>query len=236
MVYARRKYGRKRTKRSFKRKSYRKRGKRTFHRRRRAPINGMPVSKIVTLRYCESIDITGPTGTVGYYVWRANSIYDPNLTGTGHQPQRSDMWQNIYSHYEVIKSRCRCAFLPQKEAAQRPLLCGVMIDDDATILAGATVQALTESGRSVGGYAMIQGDTPLNPVTRTAGYNERKHFGVPGDATSAEKGYNPTKQAYYIVWVGDYGAGQTEDAAKVYARVTIDYTVKFTKRIDAIDN
>jgi hypothetical protein len=54
-------------------------------------------------RYSENITLT--TGTAGIYgtiqTYRLNSLYDPNLSGTGHQPYGFDEVVNIYGRYCV---------------------------------------------------------------------------------------------------------------------------------------
>jgi len=54
-------------------------------------------------RYSENVTLT--TGTGGIYgtlqTYRLNSLYDPNLSGTGHQPYGFDEVVNIYGRYCV---------------------------------------------------------------------------------------------------------------------------------------
>lgn len=40
------------------------------------------------------------------YVYRGNSIYDPDLTGTGHQPYGTDELYTWYSNYTVFSVKC----------------------------------------------------------------------------------------------------------------------------------
>jgi hypothetical protein len=52
-------------------------------------------SELIGLNY------TGSTGSTGYNQYRCNSIYDPNFTGTGHQPLGHDQWNLFYNRYRV---------------------------------------------------------------------------------------------------------------------------------------
>ena len=46
-----------------------------------------PYQKFATLKYCESyVTVNPPVGSSSAFIMRANDIYDPNLTGVGHQP------------------------------------------------------------------------------------------------------------------------------------------------------
>lgn len=54
---------------------------------------------IVKLKYHE--DWVSP-GTVYDHVWNLNSIFDPNRTGTGHQPYGHDQYLTFYNRYRVF--------------------------------------------------------------------------------------------------------------------------------------
>ncbi len=57
----------------------------------------------VKLYYADSIPLTvGTAGISTEYVFRLNSIFDPDLSGTGHQPYGHDTLALIYLHYEVM--------------------------------------------------------------------------------------------------------------------------------------
>ena len=56
--------------------------------------------------YNELVPLT-PSATPANYVFRGNSIFDPNFTGTGHQPMFHDPYSNIYDRYYVTSSTIR---------------------------------------------------------------------------------------------------------------------------------
>jgi len=66
----------------------------------------IPDAFLVKLKYSELFGFTytppivsDPVSAV--YQFRLNSIYDPNLTGTGHQPLGHDQWALFYNRYLV---------------------------------------------------------------------------------------------------------------------------------------
>lgn len=67
----------------------------------RAPLGNFPNTKTVALRYVENISLDGGSNTSSVNVFRANSIFDPNYTGTGHQPMFRDNYAAIYDEYRV---------------------------------------------------------------------------------------------------------------------------------------
>lgn len=58
------------------------------------------------LTYRESLTWTQASGNVGDNVYRGNSIFDPDLTGTGGQPLGFDQWAALYATYTVLGSKC----------------------------------------------------------------------------------------------------------------------------------
>lgn len=62
---------------------------------------------IVKLPYADVVaDIRSyEPGVSALYQYKANSIYDPDLTGSGHQPLGRDTWAAIYDYYKVLETR-----------------------------------------------------------------------------------------------------------------------------------
>ncbi len=71
----------------------------------------MPDTVLVPMRYRESVLFTNISG-LGTYVYSMNNIFDPNITGTGHQPLGHDQWATFFSKYEVLASRIKIKILP----------------------------------------------------------------------------------------------------------------------------
>lgn len=59
---------------------------------------------VTTLKYNEEVSVLGVlSGLTADYQFNLNSIFDPNFTGTGHQPYGHDTLQGIYYRYRVFK-------------------------------------------------------------------------------------------------------------------------------------
>ena len=75
----------------------------------------MDIFKPVTTKlvYTDTI-LLSSTGSVAFntHTFRANSVFDPDWTGAGHQPTRFDQLAALYQRYEVLKSRSESS-LPQ---------------------------------------------------------------------------------------------------------------------------
>jgi hypothetical protein len=57
------------------------------------------------LRYADSFLLVSTSGAVASYVFSCNGLYDPNITGTGHQPAGFDQMMLSYEHYTVTRAR-----------------------------------------------------------------------------------------------------------------------------------
>ncbi len=65
-------------------------------------VNIVPDIVLTKLRLYESL--TNFTASVSYYgnIFRLNSLYDPDYTGTGSQPSGFDEWSFFYTNYRVM--------------------------------------------------------------------------------------------------------------------------------------
>lgn len=65
----------------------------------------------VTLTYADSKLFTiSMAGGSAQQVWAMNSVYDPDVTGTGHQPLLRDLWASQYDYYAVLAARYKFSF------------------------------------------------------------------------------------------------------------------------------
>lgn len=98
---------------AYKSKSKRRYGKKKGMRRGKRPITNVnraiqPFAQryICKMKYSDSVQVTGP-GLAGLAAFRfnLNSIFDPNQTGTGHQPYGHDTLSILYNRYRVISCK-----------------------------------------------------------------------------------------------------------------------------------
>lgn len=120
-------YWRQRKKRSFRsRRMYAaKRIQRFFRRRRRRTMrirrSGQrnffmgfaPASQVARLRYGEVVKFNAAAGTTSFSVqaYALDNIYDPNITGVGHQPRGYDQYSTYYNKYVVLGTRWRIKYM-----------------------------------------------------------------------------------------------------------------------------
>jgi len=74
---------------------------------RQKQLGGFPDQSRVTLRYVTQVSQTSTSGVPNSYVFRANSVFDPDFTSTGAQPANYDDWTAQYNRYRVYGCRIR---------------------------------------------------------------------------------------------------------------------------------
>lgn len=97
-----------------------------------------------TLRYSDHMLLTSTSGAVATQVFGANDCYDPDVTGTGHQPMGFDQMMLFYNHFTVIKSRIVVTF---SNGTSSP--CAVCIRQDAAASPITTISRIVEIGANV---------------------------------------------------------------------------------------
>lgn len=71
----------------------------------RLPLGNLPPCMVVPHRYCAQLIVTIPATSFNYQQFRLNSLFDPDLTGAGHQPYLRDTMAALYNVYCVYGTR-----------------------------------------------------------------------------------------------------------------------------------
>ncbi len=80
---------------------------RPFKRRRKTTASFVdrvtgPQTLIRKLRYCDRLEIDpGASSALGEHFFSCVGLFDPDITGTGHQPMGFDQYMALYDHYQV---------------------------------------------------------------------------------------------------------------------------------------
>lgn len=182
---------------------------------------GFPNSIITTMRYAEVLNLTSTLGAIGFNTFNANSIFDPNETGVGHQPMYRDQWAGIYDQYVVLGSKITVYFAPQ--AATANFVVGICGDDNNAFPTALTDKM--EQNNSV--YTVVSpfcGKVPVLTMT----FEPQECFGVDAKSDGSSQtsvGSNPSELWCFGVWCHTMNS----TTAKVDITVEIEYTVKFSE-------
>lgn len=185
-------------------------------------IFGFPNSIITKLRYCTYLDLTGTGGVVQANNYAANGCYDPDVTGTGHQPMFFDNYTNLYDQYAVIGSKITVTYAPA--VTTLPHFVGITGDDDTST--STNLETLMELNNSI---STMVGGAGASPVTLTQTFEPLEMFGVDAKddgSSSTSTGANPSELWVFKVWAIP---ADVATLSHCYCRVEIDYTVKFSE-------
>lgn len=186
-----------------------------------------PVMKRVTLKYYEfSQSVTAGIGTATTRFFSCNGIYDPDITGTGHQPMGFDQMMLLYDQYTVINARVTATFC----GGGSPSCGGIYLNPDTTAI--TDIQKLVENGLVDVKHVDAGGNGPrIAPVTKSV--NMAKYFGRPNDRSIVNDAElhgtaaaNPVEQVYFGIAAWDFIAAT---AAQVYYDLVIEYDTIFTE-------
>lgn len=179
-----------------------------------------PMQCVRKLRYCMSGTMDPTLSTRTLYQFRANSLYDPDFTGTGHQPYGFDTLDSIYNHYEVLSSVLTVTAIPSSiNSVNAYMTLGVLVTDDSTVT--TSVDTIREQAN--GKFIVLPGDG--TPATVVQKYNRNIMFPRSSDySTGALTSSNPSDEAYFTVYAAPI-AGVEPGAINFIA--TIDFVARF---------
>lgn len=200
--------------------------------------NPYPVHADVSFKYADRISMdAGGSGAVAQYQFSANGMYDPDVTGTGHQPLGFDQWMGtssttgFYNHYCVAASHISVTAFSQASdnTGQAVVLLGLSDDvttgiDFNTALENPTYTRVTLG--SVGSGHDVQ--------RITKHFNAAHYFGLSKSSIYAKddlKGIynaNPPEQCYYTLYVSS--DNPTVNPAAVSLLIEIVFHAHLTER------
>lgn len=229
-----------RRKRSTKRKTPYRRKRTTLRKRRRKAykkktsytlMNNISLgrTKIVRMCYSEDVTLTPPAVAHAGYVFRPNSIYDPNYTGTGHRCFGEQQYRALYNRYEVQRCYITATIFHAEVTGDVPVKCGIFLDKDGTLDNNLDTKIEQVHGR---GIRLLLANS-REKTTVQAWYDPRTFFNktdIDDDhQQSAPMGANPTAVAFAVLWV--QAAGNIASLLDLVCQVRMEYVVKLSEPI-----
>lgn len=219
-------------------KKARRRRRPRRRRKRVLPPLAFPDSKLVRLKYADTITINPAVGAIAQHVFCANGLADPDVTVAGHQPRGFDQWMLVYDHYTVIGAKIRVQAVPLGDSGTSrsvnlmPGIFGVTLDDN-TLLEDTTVQSVIEShqGRKYRYTGPLATHTAGRGPSITKRFSAKKFFKksaiVGADLYRGDVASNPTETANFGLW---YGSIAGSDPPSMVFMVEIEYIALLTER------
>ena len=152
-----------------------------------------------TITYFELVTMDVVNGT-GKHVFSANGCYDPNITGTGHQPLYFDQISALYDHYTALRSRIT-VWCTMPSGSLSGVLSTLYIDDDTSTKSTAADAA------EMPGCAIVVSNPSVAVFPKLyQSWDAAKVFGPnpqAQDSLQGTAGSNPTEQSYFILQMQD---------------------------------
>lgn len=186
--------------------------------------NGIPPKVTTTLKYVERVGMTSTTGAMSLHAFSANGLFDPNITGTGHQPMYFDQLAALYNHYMVEASRIKVEIMPFNTTGSSSATFFVRGDDGGTLTSSNMYTNLETRGVK---YVQcpIYEDNQVYVRKMSTGFSKSKTFGNnKNNSVQAAVGANPAEQWYYTIGAQSDDLGTTTTWTVL---VTIVYKATF---------
>lgn len=184
---------------------------------------GLPITKNVKLTYYDNIGLTSVSGTLSQHNFNLASIWDPDVTGVGHQPYGRDEWALLYKQYYVNSAKITVKF----SNSQSNNMChkvGLILDKDSTLSGIRNTRMEQTKGKNQ--RTLLSNSN--NTQTVSAIYSPRSFFDIqdPSDDHQIKAPFtaSPTLPAYACITVQSYDNVTTSSQA-IYCEVSIDYNV-----------
>lgn len=187
----------------------------------------MPSSLRTKMVYNDYFNIDPSAGAVGTYVFRANSIFDPNYTSTGHQPSGFDQLSPFYSQYIVLGSRIQLRAITQPGSAT-PAIYGIMLHNSNGLAGDWTVITEQPNTHWDNMGLPVWPSPKINHTFKASSYYGLKDPSTERSQIGAAVTTNPADVAYFVVFM--QATNLSDDLSSTRFAVSIEYDVLFSER------
>lgn len=189
---------------------------------------GFPRTCRAKLCYRDSFISLNPTagGLAANHLYSCNGLFDPDVTGVGHQCVGFDQYMAMYDHYVVLGAKIIATFTNQDASNRQTAV--IYVDDTTSASTDLRVPiengtcAFTELDVAAGTNAQKTLTLMVDPVKWQGRTNPLADPELKGTAAA-----NPVEQCYFALAAAPH---TVVDAASVGVNVTIYYDVIFFER------
>ena len=179
------------------------------------------------LRYTDTIVLAPSVLSVAVnHVYSANGMYDPDVTGVGHQPRGFDQLMSMYGTYVVNKAVMRIDILdPGVSGTTNGAIVGICED----VNSGTVTDPQDLLEKSHVRYMAYPTSAATNRMYFTSYPNRRLGLNNPGNLQLSQKGTgstNPVEQTHFKIFGYIPTSGTLHN---VTVQVSIDYYATFSE-------
>jgi hypothetical protein len=159
------------------------------------------------------------TGALGIYaerLWNLNSLFDPDRTGTGHQPMGFDQYTPVFNRYIVKKVRYQIICSGQGLTTPPGIVCAVPTNNTTAI---TLMSEARELPHSVAEAVCVYYNSPTHikseiDLSRLTGRTSQQY--MTDDTYASAVSGSPTELLILHVGIANSGGGTTTSASLSY--------------------
>lgn len=208
-------------------------------------------STTTMLQYSQNILLNPQADNLGAgganaWIFSVNSLFDPDTTGTGHQPMYYDNYAQLYNRYKVNYAQITVTCINHQvntDTAYQPLTgapvlnvnenyaykLAIVVDRDLTDYPTTMNRLIEEGGPNIKWRFVAPSlNGKLPKLFHSASPSRLTGLSFGDDTLQADIGASPSRQCYFAVLITS--ADGTTDPPNVYCNVRIKYYVKFFDR------
>lgn len=180
--------------------------------------------------YSEFFTINAGLASTGTYVFSANGLFDPNISGFGHQPAGFDQLMAIYSEYVVLASEIVVTARntgTSGGASNFPGLFGIFVERNTTTV--TDWRRYVENGNGV--YTHVESVGDGGPTLKVLKFScdlnkEAGHPVLDDEGFSGTAGNNPVEQRYYHIAIHPIDNSSDMGAWQFHAEIRFDVILR----------
>lgn len=195
------------------------------------PIGGMPRTKLARLRYATQFAINPNSLQFDHYSFKLNSLYDPDNSGSGHQPYGFDNLMAYYTRFSVVSCKVTLNSVNNSTTISFPGYYAAVFNTSADpTLTYLNIDAFLEDPKAspIRQTNFQYNSMPNEPSTVVKYWKQKSWFGpnmVANPNLQGTTGGDPSSLVYCAV-VGAPIA--INDPAQMNFMITLDYIALFT--------
>ena len=187
--------------------------------------------RFIKMRYVERLGLQSTTGALATYVFRATSLFDPNFTGTGHQPFMFDSMASFYNRYVVIGSKITATFTNDDSDNKDPCDVGIYLSKDVSP-PYTQMDEFVEAGK--GTFKVIQSEA-RKPTSVSSFYSAKKFWNIKDIKDNIDKlgstvSTTPGENGYFQIYAQAYNGA----TINLNCRVVMEFAVIFSEPKDVV--
>lgn len=189
---------------------------------------GLGQSFRTKLRYVDNLVLQSVSGAVGRNVFSPQNCFDPNVTGTGHQPMYFDQLAAIFARYKVHGSKIKVSFNAVTETAATSCFAVGIIAGSAQ---GISSNANTNMEDNHGVSTIVNGrNGNSGQKTLYLTYSPMRDLGISvNDDTLTTQTNTGAGTYFWNVWCADQ---QSTGTTSMIVSVEIIYDIEFVDNLN----